>query len=391
MLDRPVSASYFHRVSTELTPATLKKTPLYDEHVKAAARIVDFGGWAMPVQYSGIVDEHQTVRNAVGIFDISHMGEVFVSGPGAKAWLNELLANNLDRIQPGQCQYTFMLNERGGVIDDLIVYQFGPDDYFLVINASKIDEDVAWMQRHLRPGVVLEDKSAEYAGIAVQGPRAGRVFDLFVEKQCPRLVRNGVARIEVGAIPIIAVSTGYTGEDGFELFFPGEHAAHLWNELLRVGAPFGIKPCGLGARDTLRLEMCYPLNGNDLSADRTPLEAGLGFFVDLEKAGFIGRERLLSQRQEGCAQRLVAFRMTEKSPPPRAHYAIYKNGEQISELTSGSLAPSLGTGIGMAYLPTGLARVGEEIEVDIRGRRFRAVIEKKPLYRKSPGTAAETA
>ena len=328
----------------DLTP---KKTPLFDLHLKAGAKMVDFGGWFMPVQYSGIIDEHHTVRNALGVFDISHMGEVFVRGPHAQAWLNSLLTNNVERIAPGECQYTFLLNESGGVIDDLILYRLG-----------------------------------DYAGLAVQGPRAAQLFDRFFEGRHSRPARNEIKQIQTDCLTLLIARTGYTGEDGFELFFAAEHAAVIWDELLQTGADLGIKPCGLGARDTLRLEMCYPLNGSDLSPEHTPLEAGMSIFIDLEKPEFIGREPLVAQRGNGIQHRLVPFRMTEKSPPPRSHYGVFKNGVKIAETTSGSLSPSLGVGIGMAYLPTEFARINEELEIDIRGRRFAAVVEKRPLHRK---------
>ncbi len=363
--------------------SSLKKTPLYGEHVKAGAKLVDFGGWLMPVQYSGIMDEHHAVRNALGIFDISHMGEVIVSGPQAKPWLNQLLTNNIDRLEPGQCHYTFMLNERGGVIDDLLVYHYANGVFLLVVNASKIEEDVAWMQQHLQEGVTLEDKSDEYAGLAIQGPRSVALFDKYFDGKVSLPGRNEIKPIRVGSIELLIARTGYTGEDGFELFLPADCAEKIWSEILEAGAEFGIKPCGLGSRDTLRLEMCYPLNGSDLSPERTPLEAGMSFFVDLQKPSFIGRDVLAAQKAEGVKSRLVPFRMLEKSPPPRAHYPVVKEGETVAETTSGSLSPSLGVGIGMAYVPTGIARINEEIEIDIRGRRFAAMIEKKPLYRKS--------
>jgi len=345
--------------------------------------MVDFGGWLMPVQYSGIMEEHHAVRNQLGVFDISHMGEAVVSGPRAQEWLDSLLTNNVARLQPGCSHYTFLLNEEGGVIDDLLVYHYAPGKYLLVINASRIDEDVAWMQAHLTEGVHFEDRSAAYAGLAVQGPGSAQLFDRFFQGRYSRPARNEIIGVEEKGVSLLISRTGYTGEDGFELFFDAAHATSVWDAILAAGAPLGIKPCGLGARDTLRLEMCYPLNGSDLSPRRTPLEAGLGFFVDLQKPAFIGREALVAQRTAGIADRLVPFRMLGKTPPPRAHYAIYKNGEPVAEITSGSLSPTLGVGIGMAYLPAQWAKVNEEIEIDIRGRRFPAVIDRKPLHRKS--------
>lgn len=369
-------------MSKEQEPVELKKTALYEEHVKASAKMVDFGGWLMPVQYSGIIQEHQAVRSALGVFDISHMGELCVSGPGAKAWLNGMLTNNVERLSVGEGQYTFLLNEAGGVIDDLLIYRTADEEYFLVVNASKVEEDVAWLQKHLPAGdgVTFQDKSAETAALAIQGPQSAAFYaKLAGGAELPP--RNGIAPVTIDGVEALICRTGYTGEDGFELFFPATAAAQLWTTSLEKGAEHGIKPCGLGARDTLRLEMCYPLNGNDLSPTRTPLEAGLGFFVDLEKPEFIGRSALKGQREAGLTERLIAFKMRDKCPPPRSHYPVVKEGVVIGETTSGSLSPSLSTGIGMAYLPVEHAKVGQEIEIDIRGRRFVATIEKKPLYR----------
>jgi len=367
-------------VSSETLP---KKTPLYDEHSRSGAKIVEFGGWSMPVHYTSIIDEHHAVRNSLGLFDISHMGQFTVSGPMAKKWLNRLLTNNLGRVDVGECQYTFLLNERGGVIDDLIVYQPQPGEYLLVVNASKIDEDFTWMEAQLSDGVTLKNCSEDFAGLAIQGPKSVRLFDLFFYQQHSRPARNEVKQIECDLMNFFIANTGYTGEDGFEIFFPAKHAEVVWNRILQKGAELGIKPCGLGARDTLRLEMCYPLNGSDLSPDHTPIEAGLSIFVDLQKDDFIGRDALLKQRDEGVKRRLVPFRMKEKSPPPRPHYPVYKGDRQIGEITSGTLSPTLNIGIGMAYLPEQYARINEEIEIDIRGRRFPAMVEKRPLHRKS--------
>lgn len=357
----------------------LKQTPLHSEHERLGAKLVDFGGWSMPVQYTGILDEHHAVRRALGVFDISHMGQFHIGGNGACGWLQRMLSNNLDRLSVGECQYTFLLNERGGVIDDLIVYRVKEDCYLLVVNAAKIDEDFAWMQGHLTDDVEFANVSDAHAGLAVQGPRSAQLFDAFFEGRYSRPARNEIRRIEIDGADYFIARTGYTGEDGFEVFCPAERAVRSWCDILKRGAQFDIKPCGLGARDTLRLEMCYPLNGSDLSPDTTPLEAGLSIFVDLNKPDFIGRDTLVAQRQNGVARRLVPFKMNGQSPPPRAHYDVYKNGEKIAETTSGSLSPTLNIGIGMAYIPTQFARIGEEIDIEIRGRRFGATIQKKPL------------
>jgi aminomethyltransferase len=362
-------------------PQTLKTTPLHAEHVRLGGKMIGFGGWDMPVQFSGIVDEHQAVRTALGVFDISHMGQFFVRGPGAAGWLNRMLTNNTERLAIGQGQYTLMLNERGGVIDDLIIYRICDDDWLLVVNAAKIDEDFEWLGSHLVHGVTLENRSDEYAGLAVQGPRAAAWFDAFAGGKSGAPARNHIVRLEIDGVPILIARTGYTGEDGFELFAPSENAVKLLSDVLSAGAAFGMKPCGLGARDTLRMEMCYPLNGNDLSPDRTPIEAGLGFFVDLTKPEFMGRAILAEQKANGPALKLTAFKMVGTTPPPRAHYSVWKDGTQIGETCSGGLSPSLKSGIGLAYLPAAHSKPGTEIEIDVRGRRFPAVVEKKPLWR----------
>ena len=258
--------------------------------------MVEFGSWLMPIQYTAIIEEHNAVRNNLGVFDISHMGQFFASGAGAAAWLNRLLSNNIDRLSVGECQYTFLLNENGGVIDDLIAYRIGDEHYLLVVNAAKIDEDYAWMHERLEPGVTFENSSSQFAGFAVQGPKSVQLFDAFFEGRYSRPARNEILSIELKAAPYYIARTGYTGEDGFEVFCPADRAIHAWRDILERGAPFGIKPCGLGARDTLRLEMCYPLNGSDLSPSRTPLEAGLSIFVDLQKGDFIGRNALVEQK-----------------------------------------------------------------------------------------------
>ncbi len=360
-----------------------KTTPLYEEHVKLGARVIPFGGWLMPVQYSSIKDEHQAVRHAVGVFDISHMGELFVSGPHAGAWLNTMLTNNLDKLEVGAGQYTFLLNDDAGIIDDLIVYRMEPEKFLLVVNASRIEEDFAWLHAHVAQDVQLEDQSDRYAGLAVQGPRIGELFQALFGNGAEMPARNRIAQFHLGDIALWVARTGYTGEDGIEIFFTAKEAPRIWNEILTKGASLGIRPCGLGARDTLRLEMCYPLNGSDLTPAHNPLEAGLGFFVDFTKSLFSGRAKLQRVKEEGLPRRLVAFKMKDKSPPPRPHYRVYRDGADAGEVTSGTLSPSLNQGIGMAYLATPVPKPGDEIEIEIRGQKFPAVIEKKPLYKKS--------
>jgi aminomethyltransferase len=366
-----------------MTEAAPKKTPLYDEHVRLGAKMIPFGAWIMPVQYSGIIDEHHAVRKNVGVFDISHMGQLVARGPRAGGWLNEMLTNNTDKLEVGTGQYTFLLNERGGIIDDLIVYRTAPETFLLVVNASRADEDFAWLQRHLGENAGLENRSADFGGLAVQGPRIIELLQAMVGKDAELPARNQIRDFDYDGTRLTIARTGYTGEDGVEVFFAATDAAKVWNDILSKGKELGIRPCGLGARDTLRLEMCYPLNGSDLSPEHNPIEAGLGFFVDLKKPEFVGREILADAKENGTPNRLVAFRMKSKGPPPRPHYSVWREGERIGEVTSGTLSPSLNEGIGMAYVAAAHAKAGTEIEIEIRDRKLPAVIEKKPLYKKS--------
>lgn len=360
-----------------------KTTPLYEEHVRRGAKIIPFGGWLMPVQYTSIVGEHQAVRNNVGIFDISHMGQLIVSGPTAGQWLNTMLTNNIDKLGVGQGQYTFLPSECGGIIDDLIVYRIEKGEFLLVVNAARTDEDFAWLDRHRPTDVDLKNRSADFGGVAIQGPRVAELFHALFGEDVDLPARNHIVDLEFDGAKVSVARTGYTGEDGVEVFFRTNDAVKFWNAVLEKGEPFGIKPCGLGARDTLRLEVCYPLNGSDLSPERNPIEAGLGFFVDLTKPKFIGREALLKTKENGSPEKLVAFRMQAKGPPPRPHYLVFENGERIGEVTSGTLSPSLNYGIGMAYVSAPHAKIGAQIDIEIRGQKFPAIIEKKPLYKKS--------
>ena len=382
------------RVSETVAP---KKTPLSEEHVRLGAKMVPFAGWLMPVQYTSIVEEHQAVRNNVGIFDISHMGQLIVDGTGAREWLNTMLTNNVGKLDVGMGQYSFLLNERGGIIDDLIVYRIDEQKFLLVVNAARTDEDFAWLQKHLKEGrspdrpsggletaapCEITNRSADFGGVAIQGPRIAELFHALFGAGINLPPRNSIADFRFEGTTVSVARTGYTGEDGIEVFFRAPDAVKFWNASLEKGRPLGIKPSGLGARDTLRLEMCYPLNGSDLSPERNPIEAGLGFFVDLTKSNFIGRDVLLGTKEKGPREKLVPFRMKEKGPPPRPHYAVFEKGERIGEVTSGTLSPSLNWGVGMAYVSTARAKIGAQIDIEIRGQQFPAIIEKKPLYKK---------
>lgn len=355
----------------------IKSTPLEALHVELGGKMVPFAGWNMPVQYTSNMDEHHAVREAVGIFDISHMGQFFLRGNGAEEWLNGILSNDVSKLAIGEAQYTFILNEQGGVIDDLIIYRFGDDQIFLVVNASMIDENFAWLNDHLAEGLTLTNESDAWAGMAVQGPDAEETYaKLIPERELPK--RNGIDTWEHDNQKFIVCRTGYTGEDGFEIFVSADQGPSLFKKFVDAGA----KPCGLGARDSLRLEVCYPLNGSDLSPQRTPVQAGLGFFCAIDKP-FIGRDVLKKQKEEGLKERLVAIKYTGKGPPPRAHYGVFtKDGDQIGELSSGVFSPTLKVGIAMGYLPVEFAKIGTEVDIDVRGRKFPAKVVKKPFYKK---------
>lgn len=338
----------------------------------------------MPVQFSGITAEHQAVRRQVGVFDISHMGQFFVNGAGATEALESLLTNRVGKLQPGGGQYTLMLNEAGGVIDDLILYQLDPERYFLVVNASMIAEDFAWMRKHLPAGVSLEDRSAGFAGFAIQGPQAVALYEKLCATHLPLPPRNGIGIFPTTDGDCIVCRTGYTGEDGFEFFCPAAAAENWWERILELGAV----PCGLGARDTLRLESGFPLNGNDLSPTRTPLEAGLGVFVDLSKK-FIGQPILQNQKEHGLPSKLCGLKMLGKGPPLRAHYPIWNEETALGETCSGGMSPTLGYGIALAYLPADAATLGAQYTIEIRGTRYPVEIVKKSFY-KRPATASNS-
>ncbi|MDZ4288921.1 MAG: glycine cleavage system aminomethyltransferase GcvT, partial [Prosthecobacter sp.] len=347
--------------------------------------MVPFAGWEMPVQYTGIVEEHKAVRERVGVFDISHMGQFLVSGPDAEAFLNRALTNDIENLDIGQGQYSLMLNGRGGVIDDLILYRTTDKEYFVVVNASKIDEDWAQLRSLVTADelVSMANLSDETAGLAVQGPHSRQVFERVFGADTAFPPHNSifVAAGEGGFMWLCG--TGYTGEEGFEFFMPASTGADWFARILEAVRAEGGVPCGLGARDTLRLEMGYPLNGNDLSQDRTPLQAGLGFFVAVDKGDFVGKEALAAQKASGLPDKLTAFRMTGAAPPPRPHYPVYHDGQPVGEICSGTQSPSLSAGIGMAYLPLAASKIGTPLEIEIRGRRFPAEVVKKPFYHKA--------
>ncbi|MDH4470633.1 MAG: glycine cleavage system aminomethyltransferase GcvT [Verrucomicrobiae bacterium] len=359
----------------------MKHSPLEPAHREAGGRMIDFAGWSMPVYYTSIKEEHEAVRSSAGIFDVSHMGEVFVSGEQASQWLETLFTNRVGKLAVGRGQYTIMLNHEGGVIDDLILYRTKENEFFFVINAARLEEDVTWLNKELphEGALILENKSEMLAAFALQGPKAEEILTKVLPDFKP-LKRNEIAPI-AGYQSALIARTGYTGEDGFEIFVTKEDGLTLWQSFVAAGA----KPCGLGARDTLRLEMGYPLNGSDLSMERTPLEAGLEKFVALHdplKGEFIGRAVLKQQSALGVTQRLTPLQLCEEGPPLRSHYQIYSGEELLGEISSGAFSPSLGKGIAMAYLPIEFTKLETFLEIDIRGKRYKAVVTTLPFYKK---------
>lgn len=364
----------------------LKRTPLFEAHHRAGGRLIEFGGWEMPVQYSSIIDEHQAVRNASGIFDISHMGEIFVQGPQAAQFLNRVLTNDVSKLSAGKAQYSLMCNPNGGVVDDLYVYCLGPNDFLLIVNASRIAADFAWLQKEQAPfgtSVQLSNESEKWGAVAVQGPTAASFVPNLFGTAIGDLKKNEFAPVTFHGTKVLVARTGYTGEDGFEIVAPAATIETVWTVCLQAGAAHGLKPAGLGARDTLRTEMCYPLYGHELNESTSPIEAGLGFFVALDKPDFNGRAILAEQKQNGTAKKCVAFVMTTKSAPPRPDYPICAgSGEKIGVVTSGTQSPSLGNGIGLGYVPPALSKPGTEVEIEIRGKRAPAKVVFKPIFKK---------
>src|SRR3954469_15343630 len=345
---------------------TLLRTPLHDRHVALGARMVPFAGWEMPVQYSGVIPEHRAVRSDAGVFDVSHMGELEVEGPRAHELLQSLLSNDLDRISPGDAQYTLLTNESGGIVDDLIAYRLEPCRYLLVVNASNAQTVFEWLKEREIPGSDVRDVSSEYALLAVQGPRAIERLGLQPAKAFT------FAMSEVAGVEAMVNRTGYTGEDGCELLCMAEDAVALWDAVLERG----VVPCGLGARDTLRLEVCYPLHGNDIGPDTDPISAALGWTCALDKE-FTGVDVIRRVKEDGPERRLVAFVMDEKAIP-RQGMSIAEGGE----VTSGTQSPMLDVGIGLGYVDAAHASAGSPITIDVRGRERRAHVVKKPIYSK---------
>ena len=366
----------------ETTP--LKTVALHDTHQQLGAKIVPFAGYAMPVRYSSDLEEHHAVRRGVGIFDVSHMGEFRLRGPQALNLIQRTTSNDASKLQPGKAQYSCLPNAEGGIVDDLLVYMLGDEDYFLVVNASNIDKDWQWLQQHNTGGVPMENLSDQLSLFAVQGPKAAAALQALTEVDLATIpYYSFVQGAFAGAPNVIISATGYTGAGGFELYVPNEHAARVWAQIMEAGQPFGLRPIGLGARDTLRLEMGYCLYGNDIDDTTSPLEAGLGWITKFTK-DFTNSDQLKAQKAAGVSRKLVGFVMDGPGGLPRSHYPLVDaSGERIGEVTSGGQSPTLSRGIGLGYVKTEFAAPGTPIFVQVRGKNLPATVSKLPLV---PGT-----
>jgi glycine cleavage system T protein (aminomethyltransferase) len=361
----------------------MKRTPLYEIHKKLGAKMVEFGGWEMPVSYTGILKEHQAVRQKAGLFDVSHMGEIRVDGPGALPFLQWVGCNDLSFVQDGQCQYNLLMNPSGGVVDDVIVHRLGAQSYFICVNASNTDKDHQWLLENRKKfDVKIENRSADFSQLAVQGPIAvSLVKKIFSPLPVSNLKSFHFLEGTHEGADVLLARTGYTGEDGFEIYCENKDAVSLWSKLLEEGSGAGLLPCGLGCRDTLRLEMAYPLYGHELRDDIGPLEAGLSWVVKLSKGDFIGREVLVRQKEEGLRRKRVGFVMTDEGIA-RADYPIFFKGEKVGWVSSGTYSPSLDKSIGCGYVPVSLSEIGTTFEIEIRGKKKAAAVVATPFYKR---------
>jgi len=343
--------------------------------------MVEFAGWEMPVQYRGVIEEHVAVRSRAGLFDVSHMGEVEVSGPGALDLCQLLTANDVARIKIGQAQYSLLLNENGGAVDDIVIYRLEADYFLICVNASNTDKDFRWIQEKSQGKAAVQDASSRYVQLALQGPLAERILQRLTSLRLEGMKPFHFSFGEVSGVRCLISRTGYTGEDGFELYCDPDRGEGLWKSLMDAGSEFGLQPAGLGARDTLRLEKALPLYGHELDDTTTPLEAGLEWVTKFSKGSFLGREALLRQKQEGVKRRLAGLEMTEPGIA-RSHYPIFKQDQPIGEVTSGTKSPTLGKSIALGYVRAGEAGLGNDVAVEIRGRRVGARIVSLPFYRR---------
>jgi aminomethyltransferase len=361
----------------------LKRTPLFDAYKEYGAKTIDFGGWELPVQFSNIKEEHEAVRTKAGLFDVSHMGEITVKGPGSLSYLQKMMTNDISKIKIGAAQYNAMCYDNGGTVDDLLVYKLEDEDYLLVVNASNIEKDYKWLEDHLDSDVILENLSSQMAQLALQGPFSEKILSKLVsDTDLSQISSFGFQKdVLVSGKKVLISRTGYTGEDGFEIYCQSEDAAPLWHDILEAGSEFGILPIGLGARDTLRFEAKLALYGQELSPEITPLEAGIGFAVKLNKeADFIGKAALQKQKDEGVPRKLVGIEMIDRGIP-RHGYPVYEGDTQIGVVTTGTQSPTLKRNIGLVLLKTEYANMDKEVFVEIRGKKLKAKIIKTPFYK----------
>ncbi|MCI0523975.1 MAG: glycine cleavage system aminomethyltransferase GcvT [Acidobacteria bacterium] len=362
----------------------LRKTALNDTHRKQGGRMIDFGGWDMPVQYSaGTIEEHLAVRTAAGIFDVSHMGEIEIRGPQALDLIQYLTTNDASKLRDGQAQYSALTYPEGTFVDDILVHRFAADHYFLCVNASNTDKDFDWIRSH-SSGFDAEVKnvSADYTQLAIQGPKALEILQPLANVDLNAIKYYWFTRGQVDGIPAIIARTGYTGEDGLEIYFDPNESERVWNKIVEAGKPHGLLPCGLAARNTLRLEAKMALYGNDIDDTTTVLEADLGWICKLNKGDFLGRDRLAEQKEKGVARKLIGFEVIDKGIA-RDHYPVFIGGREVGMVTSGSPAPFLKKNIGLAYLPIEHTEIGTKFEVDVRGRRLAAQVVQTPFYKRS--------
>ncbi len=367
-----------------MTETTLKRTPLFECHVEAKARIVPFAGFEMPVQYSGVIEEHRAVRSSVGIFDVSHMGEIDVVGRRALDFVQYVTCNDASKLTPGRAHYSGLMTPRGTFVDDLLVHKVSDERYFLVVNAANTDKDYAYLcaQAASFDAVEVTNRSDDFAQIAIQGPRALEVVQTLTPVALAEIKYYRFVEGKVNGAQAIIARTGYTGEDGFEVYLAPADAPALWRQLLAAGKEFGIVPTGLGARDTLRFEACMALYGNDIDDTTTPLEAGLDWIVKFDKGGFLGREALTRQKAQGIKRKLVGFEMVGRGIA-RHGYPIWSGDQSVGVVTSGTHAPTVGKALGMGYVPVSLAEVGSKLDIEIRDQRVAARVVEMPFYRRA--------
>jgi aminomethyltransferase len=365
---------------TENTAA--KRTPLHACHVEAGARMVDFAGWDMPVQYAGVIEEHRAVRTAAGLFDVSHMGEIRVRGAEAEALLQRLTPNDVSKLVPGRAHYSGFLTERGTYVDDLLIYRLAADDFLVVVNASNADKDFSWISERSRGAdAEVTDVGDEYALLALQGPKALAILQPLATEGVAALRYYGFLQGEVDGRPALISRTGYTGEDGVELYVANEHAAPIWRRLMEVGKEHGLQPAGLGARDTLRLEAAMALYGHEIDDTTTPFEAGLDWVVKLEKGDFLGRDALAAQKAAGIPRRLVGFEVEGRGIARQGH-GVLQEGKAVGAVTSGTFSPTFEKALGLAYVPPALGDLQAPLELDVRGKAVAAKVVPTPFYRR---------